>query len=346
MAVVAISVIINGNKKLGDVLANWDVQHFLAIAEKGYVETNDVAFFPLWPLLLKLIPLSGMPVIATASLLAAGFSLLAVFALYRLGGRGAAIAWLLAPTAVFTVVPYTESLFCAAAFWAWERAGKQRWGQAAVLAAIASGVRISGLFLIGALAIYALTQQLQDPANPGQFEKLIARGKRLLWLLLPLAVLAGFAVYLFWLRGSWTSWYEAQAAGWNRGFTWPWETFQHTLAAASPDYAPGHPEWHWMFKTEIISWLVGLIVTGVCLFRRNWAEAGWVGVQVAAFSTSHWLISVSRATLLWFPLWTQLGKLGETRSASLRYALLGLAVVMLIVQQLWAWFFFTGAWAS
>ena len=42
-------------------------------------------------------------------------------ALYRLGGPLAAVARPFAPTAVFTVVPYTESLFCAAAFWAWER---------------------------------------------------------------------------------------------------------------------------------------------------------------------------------------------------------------------------------
>ena len=52
----------------------------------------------------------------------------AAAALVRLGGPWAAIAWLFAPTAVFTTVPYTESLFCAAAFWAWERARADRTG--------------------------------------------------------------------------------------------------------------------------------------------------------------------------------------------------------------------------
>ena len=50
-------------------------------------------------------------------------------------------------------MPYTESLFCAAAFWAWERARADKWAAAAALAAIACTVRVSGLFLVGALLV-------------------------------------------------------------------------------------------------------------------------------------------------------------------------------------------------
>ena len=56
-------------------------------------------------------------------------SAVAAAALLRLGGPWAAVAWLFAPTAVFTTVPYTESVFCALAFWAWERARADRWGR-------------------------------------------------------------------------------------------------------------------------------------------------------------------------------------------------------------------------
>ncbi len=51
MALVAAVAIFTQNKSLTDVLGNWDVQHFLTIAESGYTVTNDVAFFPGWPLL-------------------------------------------------------------------------------------------------------------------------------------------------------------------------------------------------------------------------------------------------------------------------------------------------------
>ena len=84
-------------------------------------------------------------------------SAVAAAALLRLGGPWAAVAWLFAPTAVFTVVPYTESLFCAAAFWAWERARADRWAAAAMLAAAACTLRVSGLFLVGALFVMLIT---------------------------------------------------------------------------------------------------------------------------------------------------------------------------------------------
>ena len=95
-----------------------------------------MAFFPGLPMLLRAGTWLGLPVEITGVLLAAVGSAAAAAALLRLGGPWAAVAWLFAPTAVFTTVPYTEALFCAAAFWAWERARADRW-----LAAAAAGGR-------------------------------------------------------------------------------------------------------------------------------------------------------------------------------------------------------------
>ena len=111
-----------------------------------------MAFFPGLPTLLAGGLALGIPVAVGGVVLSLVCSAVAAGALLRLGGPWAAVAWLFAPTAVFTTVPYTESLFCAAAFWAWERARADRWAAAAVLAAAACTVRVSGLFLLGALA--------------------------------------------------------------------------------------------------------------------------------------------------------------------------------------------------
>ena len=228
---------------------------------------------------------------------------MAAAALYRLGGAPAAIAWLLAPTAVFTMVPYTESVFCAAAFWAWERATAKQWGAAAVLAAVAAAVRVSGVFLIVALAVLAIT-------SAGSSRD---KGKRLLWLLFPLCVVVAYLAYLYSMTGNWAAWYEAQAAGWSRGFTWPWDSLRHTFEAFAPGAYADHPEWAWVFRAEVVSMAVGVVVTLASLVRRRWGEATWVGLQVAAFSVSYWFMSVNRAVLLWFPLWTWLGELGGSR---------------------------------
>ena len=49
--------------------------------------------------------------------------------------------------------------------------------------------------------------------------------------------------------------------------------------------------------------MVGALLSVLLLWRRRWAQAGYVGVQVFAFATSYWFMSVNRAVLLWFPLW-------------------------------------------
>ena len=145
MALVAVWLMLTEGRELGVMVTNWDVAHFAAIAEHGYLEATNMAFFPGWPLFLRLAASSGLPAVAVGTLLALLASGLAAAALYRLAGAPAAIAWLLAPTAVFTMVPYTESVFCAAAFWAWERATTKHWGAAAVLTA-RSLLRVSGIF--------------------------------------------------------------------------------------------------------------------------------------------------------------------------------------------------------
>jgi hypothetical protein len=339
MLLVGLGVMLGEARTFGDAFGNWDVAHYLAIAEHGYAEPHSIAFFPGWPLLIRLGSLAGPPPLVIGCLLALLASGFAAAALYRIGGAPVAIAWLLAPTAVFTLVPYTEAVFCAAAFWAWERASSRQWGAAAVLAAVAASVRVSGLFLIAALVVLALTQ-------PGPSRE---RGRRLLWLALPVSVVAAYAGYLYTVTHSWTAWYDAQTAGWARGFAWPWEALRHTLDVLQPGAYPDHPEWHWVFLAELVSMGIGLLVTAACLVQRRWAEATWVGLQLAAFATSYWFMSVNRAVLLWFPLWVLVGRIAESRRKlpTWRAVLVGVLVaVAIVVQLVWAWLFFTGRWAS
>lgn len=335
-ALLAVGLAVAGRRDLGSVIIQWDVVHFLTVAREGYADPQEMAFFPGLPLFLRGASLVGVPPVVAGVLLALACSLAAALALARLGGPWAAVAWLLAPTGVFTAVPYTESPFCAAAFWAWERATGRHWGQAAALAAVACTLRVSGLFLIGALAVLAVTQRRRrEPLwTP------------LAWLALPSAVLVGFAVYLHSLTGSWTAWFSAQASGWQRGFHWPWQAFANSWASLFTVNLE-HPEWVWIFRGEMISWLLGLTLTVVLLVRRRIAEASWVGVQVLAFSLSFWFMSVNRAVMLWFPLWTMIGEAVEGRRGRGWQVLAAVvAVIALAVQGIWAYLYFTGRWAS
>lgn len=355
LALVFVTILLTTGRSFEETLGNWDAAHYLAIAESGYADETKYAFFPGWPLVLRLVGLTGLPLVVVGSVLALVFSAAAAAALYRLAGTAAAAAWLFAPTAIFTAVPYSESLFCAAAFWAWERASARRWGQAAALAAVAASVRVSGVFLIGALVILAVTQRRDAaPHGSGRYGRLPRwnwrpRLSALAWLLVPVGVVGAYTVYLYRQTGSWTAWLNAQTSGWAREFTLPWESLQHTIEATTPGMFAATPAAEWVFKAEIVSMAVGVLVTCYALLRRRWAEAGWVGVQVLAFSTSYWFMSVNRAVLLWFPLWVLVGRLVEGRGkpSPTRYLVVGVvAFEALLLQVRWAYVFLTGDWAS
>lgn len=351
---VALLVMIRTGRSGHDLLSAWDVAHFEAIATKGYADPLDRAFFPGLPLLLRLADAVSIPMGLAGVGIAAVGSALAAWALYRLGGPVAASLWLFAPTTVFTSIAYTEAPFCAAAFWAWERGTRGRWGQAALLAAVACTFRVSGLFLIGALGLLALTRAKDSWGQRLRHGLLIACAA---------LVLLAHAAWLHHLTGSWMAWFEAQQAGWNRGFTSPVDAVKHTLESARPSRWPDRPMVAWVFALEVVSMLVGLVLSVVLLVRRRWAEAGWVGVQVFAFATSYWFMSVNRAVLLWFPLWLLVAEaarhgwgvrrdgaavlpVGAASRVAARAGVVLFAGVSAAAMLWWGWLFFTGAWAS
>jgi hypothetical protein len=353
---VALVLAVVQDQSLTNMVSNWDVQHFSKLAVDGYLADSDrtlMAFFPGLPGIFWLFGQLGVPVAITGVVLSMACSAFAAAALYRLGGPWAAVAWLFAPTAVFTVVPYTESLFCAAAFWAWERARSDRWLAAAALTAVACTLRVSGLFLIGALLVMIITD-----TNPAAVKL-----RRAALMLIPASVMMAFATYLYAVTGSWTAWYSAQTTGWVRELTWPWQSFLNTIPAILPGAYANHPWWAAVFRGEMISMAAGVGVTIWCIVvslrarkypngtdRTMWGEASWVGVQLVAFSMSYWFFSVNRATLLWFPLWIMLGRwvAGPTRLSPPAHRLLVVAafIVEIVLMLWWSWLFFTGHWAS
>lgn len=358
LGVVLVAAMLAKGTSFTRATGNWDVQHFASIAEHGYADPLEMAFFPGLPGLMHLGSLVGVPAQTTGVLLALGCSALAAAALFRIGGTVPACLWLILPTTAFTTIGYTEAPFCAAAFWAWERARADRWWVASALAALACTLRVSGLFLVGALVVMAV---LGDGPGAGRGRSRRVSGAeladRLASLVVPIGVLVCYVLYLHALTGSWTAWSQAQAKGWGRGFTTPLQTLRNTLPATHVDTWRGTYGQHaWIvatvFRLELVSVVVGIATTVYCLVRRRWASAAWVGVQIVAFSIGYWYMSVNRAVLLWFPLVIALAELtrGPARPIGLKLFWRGLVLVGvvldLVVMCWWGWLLYTGAWAS
>lgn len=298
---VALLAVLNLHRD-GSFLAgwdSWDATLFAKVAEHGYdgyperyPDADIEAFFPGFPLVLRAVhllvpswPLAGLLVSAAALAVAA----LLLGRLAALDGvpPGAPVLLLLAsPYAVFLAAPYSEALFLALAVGGWLAARRDRWALASVLVAGACAVRISGLFLAVALVVQWLVA-----GRPW---------RSLAWLAAPFAVLAGFSAYLHGLTGDWLRWLHAQEHGWGRRLSWPWQAFERSWDAAWSDIPS---EYLWSARAELVAVAVGVLGTAWLLRRRDWGEAVYVGLSVAALATSTTYLSVARATLLWFPLW-------------------------------------------
>ncbi|WP_371800916.1 MULTISPECIES: mannosyltransferase family protein [unclassified Streptomyces] len=290
----------------------WDWWHYLHIAQSGYFPDgtgpwtadwdNREAFFPGFPFLLRavhtVVP-SWSAAGALISFVAGGVAVLALARIARLhlpqegAGPRAALFFLLSPCAVFLAAGYTEALFLAFALPAWLAAQRLNWPLAALLTCLATTVRVSGLFLAGAIAVHFLVTARTS-----------AHWRRLPWLALPVLAPLLHSWYLHAHTGDWMAWKHAEERGWYRDFHAPWEAWKNTWHAAF-----GHSQstgYALMSQAELLTMVVGLVLCGLLLRRRRWAEAVYIALSLWALGTSYWYTSIPRATLLWWPLWTGL----------------------------------------
>lgn len=297
----------------------WDAVHYASIAEYGYgggpgrTDTTPLeAFFPGLPFLLRLLAELGLGYSGAGLLVSFVAGGVGVLALRRIGiadamtsgrtsedgpqrvGLLAVLLLLTSPCMVFLAAGYTEALFLGLGLPAWLAARRGSWATAGLLATAASTVRVTGLFLALALVV----------------EYAFARGRRrgirgLAWLVLPVLPLAAYSAYLYGRTGDWFAWQHAQAEHWQRTFTLPWDALATTWRAAflQPGQPPGFA---WYFRLEIVFALVGVLLTLWLAWRQRWAEVTYVGLQVGALLTSQFYLSIPRASLLWWPLWTGL----------------------------------------
>jgi Gpi18-like mannosyltransferase len=140
--------------------ANWDGGHFRSIAEIGYKE-NQVVFFPLYPLLIKLVTYTGTSSLWAGLIISNLCIIFALYFLYKLTlldypeeHAKKVIFFLLAfPTAFYFGAVYSESLFLFLTVASFYCARKKLWLLSLVLAGLSSATRLVGLFVILSVAI-------------------------------------------------------------------------------------------------------------------------------------------------------------------------------------------------
>lgn len=190
---------------LEDMWSTWDVNHYLHLAEQGYVPgAQSNAFYPLWPTLMRWTSaVTGTSTLVAGYLLANLLALLAGLGFHHLArarvGEEAAdrsLLLLLAfPGAFFLGLPYTEALFLLLAVGTMLALHLERPGLAAGAALLAPLCRPVGIFLV--LPLFVHRALAKDPgAGAGRLRALLrpasADG-------LVLAPLVGWGLYFLWM---------------------------------------------------------------------------------------------------------------------------------------------------
>lgn len=313
----------------------WDAGLFITIAQYGYAgdpakppDPGLPAFFPGLPAALRLVHLVVPDWAACGLIVSLAAGAVATVALARLAEHEGASGWsavlglLLFPMAVFLAAGYSESLFLAFAIPAWLAARQGRWPMAAALAAGASCVRITGLFLAVALIVELVAQRKPRQAP---------------WLVVPFVPLIAYSIFHYLRSGDWLAWKHAQEAGWGREMVAPWKSWLTTWHSAM-----GHDDFAVAFRMEIVGAVVALAVLVWLAVQRRWSEVVYCGLQAAALMTSAYYLSIPRSLLLWFPLWVALARVATRhRWVIVSYALIAGPLMVVNTTR-----YLSGAWAG
>ena len=312
------------NDALISLWQQWDSNWYVSIAEAGYVSWGSQAFFPLYPLLIRLLALV-IPSVHFAALLvanvAAVFGLL-VFYLLTKRELGPTVAWwslmalLLFPSAYFFGAPYTESLFLLFSVGSFYLARQGRWRLAGIVGGLAALTRLAGLILLPALLIEYWLQRREG----------VRSAQQVLWLAL---IPGAFGVYLllnFLSAGSPWHFLVLEQRIWNHRWSWPGlglvSLIQQPLAGTLSDII-----------ADRILYLVVAVITAVAslatFFRLRLSYAVFTGFTLLIIYSTTVLSSSPRYVLGAFPIFMIIGQLLAT--TRLRYVWLFISAALLIV---------------
>ncbi|MFG2194944.1 hypothetical protein [Streptomyces sp. NPDC048639] len=245
----------HAGKQPGKLLGrSWDAVWYERLADHGYGTVlhgadpsyiySDLAFFPLYPMLVRGVRATLSLGFVEAGLLvswaAAGAAAWGIYAVgERLAGRRAGVLlvvlWGVLPHAIVQSMAYTESLMTAFAAWALYAALTGRWLWAGAFAALAGLSRPNGIAVAAAVSLGAAWQicQLWRNRTPDSLS-LSARQDWRLWAGAALAPLgwAGYVLWVGWRKGSPLFGYFAVQRGWGSKFDFGqdgWETVRRTV---------------------------------------------------------------------------------------------------------------------
>jgi len=261
-------------------LCRWDCGWYIRMAETGYdpfpvparVTAGNWAFFPFYPMLVGLIgKVIPLPTIVLASILSIITAYAAVVAAWPLLGRNIRAYTLYAafilsgPVSFYFTTFFTEVMYVLLTTMVFRYLAKSDYLGAAGAAALLSGTRIVGVFSSLSIGIKALMDYRQDNGTwRGVIGGILGQPKLILAIFIsPLGLFAYMAFLNYWI-GDGLAFSHTQRA-WGRQIANPFMYLWEGLINWPTNGAL-------LSNSQILalSAVVGLIVTGILAWRRQW----------------------------------------------------------------------------
>jgi len=266
-----------------DGLCRWDCGWYVRLSEDGYdpfpvpsmINAGNWAFFPLYPMLIAALrTVSGLPTMVVAMTASIGLSVLAARLSWPLLGRNLRSyilfsAFLLAgPFAVYFTTFYTEVLFLTLTIGVLAALQRRRYLAAGALAALMSGTRIVGVFIVLAIVLEAwLEHRERGGSVMGFVPAVLGRPELLLAIFIAPLGLFAYMAFLHWHIGDALAFQHVQRA-WGRATGNPLVY----LWSALTNFA--REGWVPTVSQQLgVAWLVGLAMTIIMAMRRQYAAA-------------------------------------------------------------------------
>jgi hypothetical protein len=346
VALVIFGLTLSGRLSQSNFSLIWvanDGQWYMSVARDGYQTIGQAAYFPLYPLIMRLsaplfagdIALAGIVVSNICSL--GAFILLGRLVADEFGSliaRRVLLYYAVVPTGYFLLAGYTEGLFLLLSVATFLCVRRRRWLLAGLLITLATLTRAPGVLLVVPLCIEAWRALWPFWLTSGTRWRIRVALELTCALAAPALALLGFQMYLAAVYGIPDVMSRALALPqWRRSLDWPWTGLTIDIRALAHLSGGAFPRQYlgiavvdiaclalWLGLSMVMLTPARLLITRA--LPRSWVAYGWAALLQTLILPSHvpgaGLMSLPRYMMAVFPCLALLALLGARFRAAHR----------------------------
>lgn len=293
------------------ILELYDSEHYLTMAKNGYVTDNLYAFFPLYPLVIKVISFiipSGQIVGMLISNVCAFLSILVLHELTKdKKNYGNLMCLIFSPILAYSSMVYTESMFMLLTLLGYYLYKKNKYLLAGIVVGLSILTRNSGIILWGAIGLEMLIRYFTPEDNTIKFKNILLFG------FVGLGIGMIYPIYLYFETGNFLKFITIQSEMWGRVSGMPWDNFISDIKVISR----GGPATFGNILIFLENWIsfILVLIMAIKIFKKDKAASIYMIVSLIAFTITYrdinyWKtlasISLFRYVLNLFPIYLYL----------------------------------------